>query len=202
MNARQVAIFARVPLRGKVKTRLASDIGSSQALGVYLQLLESALSRLALLDCPTVLYADAEGLEDMALRFGMKSRVQKGAGLGMRMANALDEMLEESQAAAIVGVDIPLLDADYVKSAFELLADSDVVLGPTEDGGYCLIALKQSNRVLFRDIAWGTSEVCAQTMASAKSLGLRIACAETLWDVDTSLDLERYFLHARPQCSR
>ena len=191
MEDQQVAVFARVPVQGMVKTRLAREIGTSESLRVYRQLLEDTLSRLELLDCQILLYSDGPGLEETARRFGMEARVQKGAGLGVRMANALDEMLQECRAAAIVGVDIPLLDAAYLKSAFELLTDSDVVLGPTEDGGYCLIAMKQPNRDLFTDISWGTSEVCAQTMERAKSLDLRVACAKTLWDIDNALDLQR-----------
>lgn len=191
MKNQQLAVFARVPKLGVVKTRLARDLGETETLGVYRRLLEDALSRLQLLDRQVLLYADGLGLEETARRFGMQARVQNGDGLGMRMANAFDEMLQESQSAAIVGVDIPLLDVDYVKNAFELLADSDVVLGPTEDGGYCLIAMKQPHRDLFKDISWGSSKVCAQTMAKAKSLGLSLSCANTLWDVDDASDLER-----------
>ncbi len=191
MEDHQLAVFARVPVRGKVKTRLAEQVGTSEALRVYRELLESTLSRLEPLNCPVLLYADGLGLEDTARRFGMEARVQEGAGLGMRMANAFEDMLERSLAAAILGVDIPLLDADYVNSAFKLLTDSDLVLGPTEDGGYCLIAMKQPNRALFEDISWGTSRVCAQTMAKAESLGLSFSCAQTLWDVDDVAGLER-----------
>ncbi len=191
MEDKQVAVFARVPVRGMVKTRLAREIGDSEALRVYSQLLEDALSRLEQLDCPVLLYADGLGLEDVSRQFGMDARVQKGTGLGMRMANAFDEMLRECGAAAIVGVDVPLLDADYVKSAFEMLTDSDVVLGPTEDGGYCLIAMKQLNRDLFNDISWGSSKVYSQTMSRAMSLALTVACVETLWDVDDAMDLKR-----------
>ena len=191
MEDQQVAVFARVPVEGMVKTRLAREIGTSECLRVYRQLLEDALSRLELLDCRVLLYADGLGLEETAHRFGMEARVQKGAGLGMRMANALDEMLREGRAATIVGVDIPQLDADYVTSAFDLLTDTDVVLGPTEDGGYCLIAMKQPQRALFTGISWGTSKVYAQTIARAKSLGLSLACAKTLWDVDNAADLVR-----------
>ena len=199
MIDQQVAVFARVPLEGRVKTRLAHEVGASEALRVYRQLLESTLSRLEPLNCPLQLYADGPGLEDMARQFDMNAMVQQGAGLGMRMANTFDELLQESYAAAIVGVDIPLLDAEYVTDAFEVLADSDVdvVLGPTEDGGYCLIAMNQFHRALFEDISWGTSEVCAQTMARASARGLGLKCARTLWDVDRLSDLERLRVLAR-----
>lgn len=191
MIDRQVAVFARVPVKGRVKARLAREIGASEALRLYRELLDGALTRLSVLNCRVLLYADGTGLEDTARQAGMQARVQVGNGLGMRMANAFRDMLQESQAAAVVGVDIPLLDADYIESAFELLTDSDVVLGPTEDGGYCLIALKQPNRALFDDISWGSSDVCAQTMEKAQSLGLSLSCAKTLWDVDVAADLER-----------
>ena len=190
-NDRQVAVFARAPILGKVKTRLAQDLGAEEALRIYTQLLRGTVRRLAALNCPKALYVDGSGLEQLAATHGFEVRPQTGTGLGARMASAIDECLEISCAAALVGVDIPLLDAGYVESAFERLKTCDLVLGPTEDGGYCLIAMKQSAPDLFEAMPWGGREVCARTVAKAEALGLSVGQLRVLWDIDRRSDLER-----------
>ena len=191
MHDRAVAVFARVPRKGQVKRRLAEELGDLEALRIYTDLLNSALKRFAALSCPVWLYADAAGLDDLAARHGMQLKLQAGADLGQRMAGALHDLLRTSRAAALVGVDIPLLDAEFVESAFGKLGRADLVLGPTEDGGYCLIALQKMHEALFQDVPWGSSEVLATTLSRAASLGLEVALAETLWDVDRAEDVRR-----------
>ena len=190
-NDRQLIVFARAPVLGKVKTRLATDIGAERALRVYRQLLQSALKRLSVCPCPKVLYADDLGLEDSAAGHGMALRRQSGADLGERMAGALHECLRDSRAVVLVGVDIPPLDAAYVESAFEKLESSDLVLGPTEDGGYCLIGMTRSAPSLFDNMPWGSENVCALTIAKAERAGLRVSLLPVLWDVDRASDLGR-----------
>ena len=84
-----------------------------------------------------------------------------------------------------------MLEVDYLQRAFEMLEFSDLVLGPTEDGGYCLIALKAQAEALFQDMPWGGSDVCARTLARARDLGLSVRLAEPLWDVDRVEDVVR-----------
>ncbi len=190
-NNRRLAVFARAPIFGKMKTRLASEVGAQRALDIYRHLLHGAVKRLSMCGCPKLLYADVPGLEALAAGHGMAARRQSGVGLGERMANAIDECLQDSSAVVLVGVDIPLLDAAYVEAAFEKLETSDLVLGPVEDGGYCLIGLKQSMPSLFADMPWGSDQVCAQTIAKAEARALHVALLPVLWDVDRASDLQR-----------
>ena len=188
---RQVAVFARAPALGRVKTRLALDVGEEEALRIYDRLLHDTLRKLCGSSFPVALYGDGEGLKKIGQGYGMEVRVQRGEDLGERMANAFADLLREARTVALVGVDIPLLEVDYLQRAFEMLEFSDLVLGPTEDGGYCLIALKAQAEALFTDMPWGGSEVCARTLARARDLGLSVRLAEPLWDVDRVEDVVR-----------
>ena len=188
---RQVAVFARAPVLGRVKTRLALDVGEEEALRIYDRLLHDTLRKLCGSSFPVALYGDGEGLKKIGQGYGMEVRVQRGEDLGERMANAFADLLREARTVALVGVDIPLLEVDYLQRAFEMLEFSDLVLGPTEDGGYCLIALKAQAEALFTDMPWGGSEVCARTLARARDLGLSVRLAEPLWDVDRVEDVVR-----------
>ena len=188
---RQVAVFARAPTLGRVKTRLASEVGEQEALRIYDQLLHDTLKKLCGSSFPVVLYGDGQGLEEIGQSYGMEVRLQTGDDLGERMVSAFADLLGEARSGALVGVDIPLLEVGYLETAFEMLEFSDLVLGPTEDGGYCLIALKEQAEALFKDMPWGGSEVCARTLARARDLGLSVRLAETLWDVDRVADVVR-----------
>ena len=188
---RQLALFARAPRRGQVKTRLARQLGEDEALRIYQALLHGTLQRLGAATFPVLLYGEGDGLEGIAEAYSLRLRRQAGDDLGERMANALCDMLCESRSAAIVGVDIPLLDVELVESAFEMLEEAELVLGPTEDGGYCLIAARAPMPELFRDVAWGSTKVLAQTIAIASALGARVRFTETLWDVDRVEDAWR-----------
>ena len=188
---RQVAVFARAPVLGRVKTRLALEVGEEEALRIYDRLLHDTLKTLCGASFPVALYGDGQGLEEIGQSYGMEVRMQRGEDLGERMANAFAELLGEVRAVALVGVDIPLLEVNYLERAFEMLEFSDLVLGPAEDGGYCLIALKAQAEALFQDMPWGGSEVCARTLARARDLGLSARLAEPLWDVDRVEDVVR-----------
>ena len=191
MDDRQLAVFARAPRKGLVKTRLASELGATEALRIYENLLHGTLRRLRDAPFGVWLYAEGDGLEETAAHYGMALGRQVGQDLGERMANALRELLWTGRRAAIVGVDIPLLDAGYVRSAFDRLEHSDLVLGPTEDGGYCLIALSRMREQLFQDVDWGTSGVLEKTRSIAAGLGLAVSLTPTLWDLDRIEDVHR-----------
>ena len=176
---------------GQVKTRLAQGVGEREALRIYTWLLHDALTRFAWLPFGKSLYVDGTGLEELAAKHGMDVRPQIGEGLGERMAAAINQCLQEASAVVLVGVDVPHLDADYVEQAFERLRADDLVLGPTEDGGYCLIGMKRLVPDVFADMPWGTRDVCARTIAVTEALGLTVACLARLWDVDRAEDVLR-----------
>ncbi len=189
MNERlpRLAIFARAPVRGRVKSRLARVVGDDVALAVYDRLLTGTLARLA----PGRGRFEPEiWLEGTAAdtRFaGFRVIPQPEGDLGSRMAAAFD-----AGVTALVGTDIPVLTADYVDRALTALEDVDLVIGPVEDGGYCLIAMNVPHAGLFHGIPWSTPRVLAATLEGARRLSLSVRLLEPLWDVDDSADFERW----------
>lgn len=120
---------------------------------------------------------------------------QEGGDLGARLYNALAAAAEDhAGGVAAVGSDHPTLPLARVRSAFDLLAEgSDVVLGPADDGGYYLVAVRPSalRRRLFEDVPWSTGGVLAATEERCRELGLRLARLPAGHDVDEPADLVR-----------
>ena len=107
------------------------------------------------------------------------------------MRFALSSSLDVGTPSLLIGTDAPALDVAYLRLASEALSTRDAVLGAAEDGGYVLVGLARPADI-FSGIAWSTDEVMAATRAKLAHAGLTWAELPTLWDVDTSADLERY----------
>ena len=182
----RLAIFARAPVPGRVKTRLARSVGEEAALAAYRELLALTLDRLA----PGTgrfapeIWIDGER-STLASRQGFRIVEQPTGDLGVRMAAAF-----EDGVSALVGTDIPLMTAGYVEQALDALAHADLVLGPTEDGGYCLVAMNSPQDRIFQGIPWSSPRVLTATLAAAK--GLSAELLDPLWDVDDAADLARW----------
>ena len=193
----QVGVFARAPVRGQVKTRLAATIGEDAALVAHETLVTSTLLRLAGVEEYTLmlwLAGDPRNItvQGWAARFGVPVLQQRGDDLGSRMSSALGHMLESASRALVVGCDCPAIDRDYVLEALAALEKNELVLGPAEDGGYGLVGLKREVPGLFEGVAWGTSGVLDDTLRNAAALDLSVAVLRTIWDVDTAADWERF----------
>src|SRR5262249_26894266 len=158
-----VAIFARAPLHGKVKTRLTPALTQEGAFGLHFNMLTD-----------TIQTAWASAAEEVALYWSEDSvfrtlfkgtvRLQSGADLGERLANAFPELLGDGDRAVVIGSDCPDLTPALVREALAALADVDLVLGPARDGGYYLIGLRRPSPDLFVGIPWSTDQVLAQTL--------------------------------------
>lgn len=191
-----IAVFARAPVAGAVKTRLIPRLGAEGALGLHRQLVESALFRArdaALGEVTLWIAGDAEHPEVQACvrRQRVKLAVQRGADLGARMHAALDTTLAAQPGGCLlIGTDCPALSSQHLQRAARLLADHDVVLGPAHDGGYVLIGLKAPQPALFEGIAWGSDAVLAATRARIGAAGLRCAELDPLPDLDTAADYD------------
>ena len=98
------------------------------------------------------------------------------------------------------GTDIPTLTARYVEEALNALAEFDLVLGPVDDGGYCLIAMREPHPAVFDRIPWSTPRVLSETLDAARRLSLTVALREPLWDVDDAHDLQRWRAWQRRSC--
>jgi len=193
---RRIALFARRPVAGEVKTRLSPAVPPALALDLYRALLEDALavSAEAAADERSIYWAGAAATEDgPAVPPGVRERQQQGAGLGERLAQAFVELLAAAgDRAVILGADCPGLEAATLERAFDALGSHDVVLGPARDGGYYLIGLRRPAPGLFREIEWSTPRVLDQTRERAAKAELTVALLPALDDLDTPEDLLRW----------
>lgn len=191
-----LCIFARAPVPGRVKTRLADSIGPEAACRAHVDLVENTLSRLsAVPGLVTELWVDdaadpAAG--GWARRWGLPLRAQGPGDLGARMHRALLSCLAEASSGIVVGTDCPDIDAGCVHTAAGSLADHDLVVVPAVDGGYGLIGLRGPAPDLFRDIPWGSGQVLEATLDAAARAGLSVARLAEIHDVDTVEDWQRY----------
>ena len=191
-----LCIFFRAPEPGQVKTRLVRDLGADTALLAYERLLAHTLEALSGIELPVQFWVTGDPshpqIGSWRRRLNASLHTQPTGDLGERMLAALAAQTQTGRAGILVGVDLPCLDAAYVRKAAAALTRNDLVLGPTEDGGYGLIALREAQPALFHDMPWGGSTVLAETRQRAMALGLRTHELSCLWDVDTASDWARF----------
>jgi len=183
---KHVVIFARRPQLGRVKTRLAADIGPVETLRFYRATLNTVSRRLAAgggwSTWIGITPDDTLGKDRLYPR-GVGRLPQGGGDLGQRMAQCLSRF--GPYPALIVGSDIPDIDRRHIASAFDALKRNDLVFGPSDDGGYWLVGAAQGVRAvnLFDDVRWSTEHALADTLANARK-DVRVAMLEPLADID------------------
>lgn len=186
-----IALFARVPVAGQVKTRLIPALGAEGACRLHERLLARILGVLQQQDlCDAELWLDAPGTHPLLAGSVLPVCLQQGADLGERMAHAVATTLQRYRRVLVIGTDTPGLDADYLEQALQALQDNDVVLGPALDGGYVLIGVAGRPAPVFDGVAWGTDRVLQQTLACIAAAGLRCRLLEPRADIDRPEDLQ------------
>ena len=195
-NGPAVIVMARAPRLGDGKSRLRSVLTDQERLDLqdaFLRdtvdlALNSSVGRVYLAVTPSgaVPWAESE--------FGAEvtTFAQAGDDLGQRMLNAIQQASAEGHGPIVViGTDAPLLLADHLHAALEALTHADVCFGPSEDGGYYLVASNEPQASIFENVAWGTDQVLKTSLARADDAGLKCELLDELYDVDTPADLER-----------
>lgn len=190
-DERCLVLFARTPVPGRVKTRLIPVLGEAGATALYRSLLERQLALVAGYEgAVPQLWIDGDDDEGLFTDFPGSVHGQEGADLGERMHLALTKALASSRHAVLIGCDAPGITPAYLDQAFAALAGGcEVVLGPARDGGYVLIGMQQSQPALFRDIAWGTAGVMAQTRRVLAAMGWSWRELDIQQDIDGPDDL-------------
>lgn len=186
-------IFARNPILGKVKTRLAREIGAEQALQVYLRLLEHTHKVADEARCTKHVYY-TDSLDEFGLLdyFKFKKQLQQGEDLGERMHNAMKDGFDAGyRRVVIIGSDCIELDSALIDQAFERLQSHDCVLGPASDGGYYLIGLNYLHDFLFQDKKWSGPDVLLDTLLDLQNAQITYDLLPTLNDIDTKSDLDQ-----------
>lgn len=186
-------IFIKNPILGKVKTRLAKSIGDEKALIIYKELLQKTIDIAINTEYHRELwyssYIDENDQADPKL---FNKMLQVGHNLGERMSHSFSMAFENGFGkAVIIGSDCPDLTEERIKTAFKSLEHSDLVIGPSIDGGYYLLGMNRYQPELFSGIEWSESTVFESTIGKAKKIGLRISELPALNDIDTIEDLEK-----------
>ncbi|HWQ40283.1 MAG TPA: TIGR04282 family arsenosugar biosynthesis glycosyltransferase [Burkholderiales bacterium] len=193
----RIQVFAKAPIPGRVKTRLAVRLGRRGAAQLQSWLIECALRTAAAAGIGTLELwctpnCEHPFLRDCARRYAAKLIEQGSGDLGSRMHRALKAAIDGGGAGVLIGSDCPsLMPADLLAAAGALEAGCDVVLSPAEDGGYVLVAARRAPPALFDGIQWGGPAVMAQTRERLLRLGLRWRELAPRWDVDRPEDYDR-----------
>ena len=188
-----VILFARDPVLGQVKTRLSSSLDDETILRLYTCFVEDSLEKIRKVDnadCfvgiyPSNLSGFFNGIEDSDIRLF----IQQGENLGDKMRQAfVDRFADGYKKVVIIGSDSPSLPVSYINQA--LNSDKDLMLGPSTDGGYYLIAMTGKVSEVFDGIAWGTEQVLDETLNRVKKAGVSLELLPVWYDVDFPEDLK------------
>lgn len=188
-------IFTRNPELGKCKTRLARVIGDEVALDIYRLLLKHTAEVTRQVDADKyVFYTEQIVVSDIWDDSIFHKKIQRGDDLGEKMNNAfMDVFNNEYEKVMIVGSDLFDLTPQIIEDAFRQLDKHDIVIGPSEDGGYYLLGMKALHSGIFQNKEWGNATVLAETLECCEHL--KTAKLPELNDIDTYEDLmsSQYF---------
>lgn len=192
MNA--LIVFVRNPESGKVKTRLAAQIGNEKALAIYIKLLHHTRDVAEKASGDHYVFATGPLMDDTWKDFTVAQ--QSEGDLGRKMKQAFDYLFNKGyKNVVIIGSDCPALTTDHINNAFATLKTHDVVIGPANDGGYYLLGMKKLHMPVFEKKQWSTASVLTETIASLNHSTLTYKLLETLTDVDEKNDLPDQWKH-------
>lgn len=181
-----ICIFAKPPIAGQVKTRLAAALGADAAARLARAFLEDTVESVRAL-----LWAQPALATTVQVEADIPVLLQGEGDLGARIERVLRAALERAPIAVAIGADAPALPARLLESARAALQAADVAIGPAEDGGFYLLALRRCPEGLLADLPWSVPGTLAATVKRLRSWGLRSVLLEPWFDVDRPEDLER-----------
>ncbi len=191
-----VAVMAKQPMAGRTKTRLSPPLSAQAAADLYEALLNDTIALVSGLHdlqlALAVTRATTRGTWALPAADGAIVLIVEGADIGDCLRQTTEQLCAAGFAHVItLNSDGPTLPAAHIRQADALLERHDVVVGPSEDGGYYLLGLRRPHPDLFRDVEWSTHRVLAQTLDRAAALRLSVGLLPAWYDVDTAADLER-----------
>jgi uncharacterized protein len=196
----RLLLFTRYPEAGKTKTRLIPELGAEGAALLQKRMTERVVAQANLLGrragIKTVVHYDGGSREKMTSWLESVDCVEQVDGeLGLKMRSAFEHTFcGETDTAVLIGSDIPDITADLLKQAFASLLTKDVVIGPSQDGGYYLIGLVANHAselfpLLFEEMPWSTRELFSTTVNRIEKAGYDVAILPILKDIDLPADL-------------
>ena len=193
-----IQIFCKAPIAGQVKTRLTPELTTKQATIVHQHLSKRIIKQLSDFKiCPLQLWCSPNEthpfFQKLKLDYDLSLKTQSAENLGLRMFKAINSGLNDYHQVLLIGCDCPSFNKqDFINAIDALKQGVDVVIAPTEDGGYSLIGLNQSQINLFENMTWGHSEVLKATLTKIKQQQLSYYLLKQQWDIDTAEDWTRY----------
>ena len=196
-----LALFAKFWCPGKVKTRLASRLGNELAWRVYFELLSHLLNGLChVADRRSVVFQPATAQPEFSRICGQRWELvpQSDGDLGDKLSHFFSQSLTSrepdsiapiTRKVVVIGSDCPRIDSKRIAEAFEILDGCPVVLGPSSDGGYYLVGMREDCREIFQGISWSTSRVLAETISRLNERNLKFDLLAEMTDVDEFEDL-------------
>lgn len=210
-SLKEIIIFTRYPEPGKAKTRLIPELGAEGAAMLQRKMTEQVVRAAEQLenDNETNISVYFTGGTHQQMEHWLGSHLscyqQVGVDLGQRMLHAFQDAWKRgARRAVLVGSDCPSIDSRLITEALEALRNKQLVLGPTEDGGYYLIGstnslASETLSLLLTDIAWGTSSVLKTTIDRGSYAGVTMSTLKKLYDIDLPQDLEHIDHHSNSQ---
>jgi rSAM/selenodomain-associated transferase 1 len=192
-----IIVFTRFPVEGKVKTRLAKDMGDKFAVSFYRVCAEHTFTELLKVKetgSELFLFCSEESEIEQVMNWAgnnFKYYSQQGSDLGIKMYNAFDTVFKkEYKKVIIIGTDAPDVSMNIIQSAISVLDNYSVVIGPANDGGYFLLGFKSKLIDLFSGIEWSTDSVFDNTIEKLNNSKTNYFILEELTDIDTLEDLQ------------
>jgi uncharacterized protein len=203
LTSQLLIIFIRNLQPGKVKTRLAADVGHEAAMEIYKFLLQHTHEISKNLPCDKVVYYSEKLQQNDIWEEGdFQKKVQQGKDLGERMQQSFEEAFSSGyEQVVIIGSDIYELTSEEIEQAFSSLKNNDFVLGPAKDGGYYLLGMTKPKPELFQNKSWSTSSVLEDSLKDLNDE--RVFLLKELNDVDTFEDIrehkdfQKFFQHIK-----
>lgn len=196
-----LGIFLKYPQPGRVKGRLAAEVGNETACDIYKLCVEALVSECLILT-PTLFYDPEVPLSAYEDWLGRRRwRPQRGTSLGERMRNALEDMLVDDWKALLVNTDSPHLCCAALENSLAALDTADAVLGPRPQGDYYLVGVRRGYPAgMFEGVDWCSANVLRQTLM--RLAGRRVALLGARGEVDTLEDLWRVLPDVTPSLRR
>lgn len=191
-----VILFTRVPVPGKTKTRMMPYLTAEGCASLHKCFLRDMSREIIKTGADLFVCYESDGdisvLRDICGRRA-KYFPQRGADLGTRMFSAISEVLMRGyETCVLTGSDIPELTKEDIEKAFEIIESCDVVIGPSSDGGYYLIGMKQPLDYVFDGKSYGHGNVLEDLEASLSTHGSSYGMTAEHCDMDTREDLAGY----------
>ncbi|MDI6801457.1 MAG: TIGR04282 family arsenosugar biosynthesis glycosyltransferase [Thermodesulfovibrionales bacterium] len=191
-NPSALGIMFRIPEYGRVKTRLAKEVGKGAALRAYISMLNTTLLNISELKNIDI-YGFYKGKEPLNWNDNIRYHPQSSGDIGERMLNAIQWLFKKGYyKVTLIGADSPDLPLSFITRTFSELDNYDLVIGPSEDGGYYLIGMKNPQKVLFKSIRWGSSSAFKDTVSIAKKEGIKYVALPQWYDIDSLSALNKW----------